>query len=134
MSAVRVAVLADDLIWATRLTGLVEAAGARGVPCRTAADLERLLSSVDAVVVDLAGRGFDPLAAIAAVGARGRVLAVGPHDDAEARQGARDAGAERVLAYRALAEDGAAAIGLWLAADPRGGPPRPVDAAPPVRR
>lgn len=129
MSARRVAVLADDLIWATRLVDLTRAAGASVVACRSLADLDTVLPGLDGVVVDLSARSFDPLVGIATAAAGTRVLAVGPHDDAEARQAARAAGAERVLAYRALAEGGVAAIELWLAADPRDGVIRRVDDA-----
>jgi hypothetical protein len=128
MSIRRVAVLADDLIWATRLADLVRVAGARVVACRSLADLDAALPGLDGAVVDLSARSFDPLAGIVMAADRVRVLAVGPHDDAEARRAARDAGADRVLAYRSLADAGAAAVELWLAADPRDGVARPADA------
>jgi hypothetical protein len=44
-----------------------------------------------------------------------RVLAVGQHDDHEQRKRALAHGAERVLAYRKLFEDGPATIGAWMA-------------------
>jgi hypothetical protein len=127
MNEIRVAVLADDLIWATRLRDLIAGTSARPVPCRTMAALAEALPAVDAVVVDLSARSFDPVSGIAeASRATRRVLAVGPHDDAVARDRARAAGAERVLAYRALAEAGPVAIARWLGADPR------ADALPPA--
>jgi hypothetical protein len=43
------------------------------------------------------------------------VLAVGQHDDQETRRAARAAGADRVLAYRKLFEDGPSAIAAFLA-------------------
>jgi len=133
MSATRVAVLADDLIWAIRLHDLVAGAAARPVMCRTMAALAEALPTVEAVVVDLSARSFDPMSGIAAAArAARRVLAVGPHDDAAARDRARAAGAERVLAYRALAESGPPVIGLWLDDDPREGAVRFGDAAEPV--
>jgi hypothetical protein len=42
------------------------------------------------------------------------VLAVGQHDDRELRRRAIEAGAAKVFAYRRLADDGAAVLGLWL--------------------
>ena len=47
----RVAVVADDLIWATRLADLVRGAGAEPIPVRTMAGLDAALSGCDAVVV-----------------------------------------------------------------------------------
>ena len=61
-----------------------------------------------------------------AADAGARVLAVGPHDDLALRKRALAAGAEKVLAYRKLFEDGPATIGL--ARDGRRG--RPGGAAP----
>jgi len=129
MTSIRVAVLADDLIWATRLIDLVSGTAAQPVTCRSLTALAEALPRVDAVVVDLSARSFDPVVGITqAAGRSKRVLAVGPHDDTAVRDRAREAGAERVLAYRALAEAGSAAMALWLAADPRDGVSRPVDA------
>ena len=42
------------------------------------------------------------------------MLAVGQHDDLELRKRALAAGADRVLAYRKLFEDGPATISAWL--------------------
>jgi hypothetical protein len=121
MTQAVVAVVADDLIWSDRLHRLVAAGGARVAMCRSEADLEAALPSVDAVLVDLSARSFDPHASIdRAARASVRVLAVGPHDAHDVRERARASGAERVLAYRALAESGREAIDHWLAADPDG--------------
>jgi CheY-like chemotaxis protein len=117
-----VAVLADDLIWATRLADLVRGAGAVAVPVRTAAALEAALPEVDRVVVDLTARAYDGVAAIAVAHAAGRpVLAVGQHDDATLRRAALAAGADRVRPYRRLFEDGPRQLAAWLADD------RPVE-------
>lgn len=123
-----VVVLADDLIWATRLADAARAAGAEVRAARHLAALEAALASAPALsearpafaIVDLTARGYEPLAAIhAAVAAGARVLAVGQHDDHDLRRAAFAAGAERVLAYRKLHEDGSATIRAWLAAAPR---------------
>ncbi len=123
-----VVVLADDLIWGTRLAEAITAAGARPRPARRLADLERLLAN-DAgagdgagepgtvlAIVDLTARAYDGIEAIRlAAGTGARVAAVGQHDDAALRRAAIAAGAERVYTYRALFEDGPRALAAWLA-------------------
>jgi DNA-binding response OmpR family regulator len=117
--------MADDLIWATRLADLVRGAGATALPARSAADLGRLLPDADRVIVDLTARGYDGIVAIAAAVAAGLpVLAIGQHDDLEARRRALAAGAGRMLAYRRMFEDGPGLIAAWLAV------PRAVESAP----
>lgn len=118
MSAARVAVVADDLIWGTRLVELVRTAGADPLPCRTRQAFEGAIPASRAALVDLSGRSYDGIELIALARKRGvRVLAIGQHDDAALRSQARAAGAERVLAYRALAEGGPVLVGGWLADD-----------------
>jgi CheY-like chemotaxis protein len=113
---VRIAVVADDLIWATRLADAVRGAGADPVLVRSAAALGEALAGTDRAIVDLTARAYDPLAAIAHAHAAGRrVLAVGQHDDADLRRRALAAGAERVFAYRALFERGTEKLARWLA-------------------
>ena len=111
----RVLVLADDLIWSTRLIEQVRAAGADGAPVRTLSALNQALPGADAVIVDLTARAYDGVVAVRRAAESGRrVLAVGQHDDAALRRRALDAGADRVLAYRKLFEDGPATISAWL--------------------
>ena len=111
----RVLVLADDLIWSTRLIEQVRAAGADGAPVRTLSALNQALPGADAVIVDLTARAYDGVVAVRRAAESGRrVLAVGQHDDAALRRRALDAGADRVLAYRKLFEDGPATIATWL--------------------
>jgi DNA-binding NarL/FixJ family response regulator len=115
----RVLVLADDLIWSTRLLAQVRAAGAEAVPVRTLPGLHEGLPAVEAVIVDLTARAYDGVAAVqAAADAGRRVLAVGQHDDADLRRRALAAGAERVLAYRKFFDDGPATITAWLQGAP----------------
>jgi DNA-binding response OmpR family regulator len=113
--APRVAVLADDLIWSTRLAAHLREAGAEPVVAASVDALRPLLPAVSAVVVDLTALRYDGIAALELVRAAGvRSLAVGQHDDVEVRKRALAAGAERVYAYRKLFEDGAATMSRWL--------------------
>jgi hypothetical protein len=113
----RIVVLADDLIWSTRLVGHVQAAGLAAVPARTAETFRGSLAGSAGAIVDLTSRAYDGLAAIAAARDAGvPVLAVGQHDDLVLRRNALAVGADRVLAYRKLFEDGPATIVRWLAA------------------
>ena len=113
----RVLVLADDLIWSTRLVADVRACGADAVPVRTLVALEKAIPAADAVIVDLTARAYDGIAAIALASTAGlRVMAVGQHDDVELRRRALDAGAELVRPYRRLFEDGQATLARWLTA------------------
>jgi hypothetical protein len=112
-----VIVLADDLIWATRLVGQLRTLGALPVRAGTAAAFEAALASGAATraVVDLTARAYDGIASARQASAAGlRVLCVGQHDDAALRRAARAAGAERVYAYRKLFEDGHAVLAAWL--------------------
>jgi hypothetical protein len=112
----RVAILAQDLVWGERLTRAVVAAGAE--PVRTATDpsFDAALVGAAFAIVDLATQTYDPMAAITRASMAGvRVLAVGQHDDETIRSAARAAGAERVLAYRRMFEDGPATIARFIA-------------------
>jgi hypothetical protein len=116
MSRPRVAVLAQDLVWADRLARSVEAAGGEPARAKTLPELDRALAGTDRAIVDLTARAYDPLAEIARATERGvRVLAVGPHDDVDERKQALARGADKVLAYRKLSEDGPATLERWLA-------------------
>jgi len=122
-AAPTVVILADDLIWATRLSDAVVAAAGVARPARRLADLERLFAepaAADAgvrfVIVDLTARAYDGVAAVKAAFAAGaRVVAVGQHDDVPLRKAALQAGAERVFTYRALFENGPRTLAAWLA-------------------
>lgn len=113
----RVAILADDLIWQTRLADAARSTGSAVDRPKSLPELDRALVSADALVVDLAARRYDPIAAIeraARVRPGIRILAVGQHDDAPLRRRAIAAGAERCLAYRKVFEDGPGTIERWL--------------------
>ena len=112
----RIAILAQDLIWSDRLARAVEAAGATPERAKTAPEFDRALESADLAIIDLTARAYDPLVAIERAASRkARVLAVGQHDDLELRKRALARGAERVLAYRKLFDDGPATIAAWMA-------------------
>jgi hypothetical protein len=118
----RVGIVADDLIWSTRLAAAVRAAGGEAVGIRSPAELRTRLGvegDLGSVIVDLTARSYEPVDAVALAHAADRsVLAVGPHDDTERRDRARAAGADRVLAYRAMFERGPEAIRAWLSGLP----------------
>lgn len=115
MSGERVLVLADDLIWGTRLVGHVRSADADPAPARTGEAFATGLPTAHAAIVDLTSRAYDGLAMIAAARDAGiPVLAVGQHDDHVLRRDGLAVGADRVLAYRKLFDDGPATIRRWL--------------------
>ena len=96
LPTVDVRVVADDLIWASRLMAAVERAGA--TPVREGGE---------AVIVDLNGRAYDGIAAVAAAAVGGRtVIAVAEHDDRDTRRRALAAGARRVFSYNKMFSDG----------------------------
>jgi hypothetical protein len=113
----RVVVLADDLIWATRLADGVRRAGGEAVPARTGPAFDAALPGADGAVVDLTARAYDGLDALGRATAAGvPAIAVGQHDDVELRRAAKAAGATRVHAYRALFEHGDRELTAWLTA------------------
>ena len=111
------AILADDLIWATRLADLVRGAGGTAQRLRTAEALEAAMGDVDRVVVDLTARAYDGVAAIALARAAGRpVLAVGQHDDLDLRQPSARGGRGACPRHTGkLFEDGPRQMAAWLA-------------------
>jgi hypothetical protein len=112
----RIAILADDLIWATRLADLVRRADGEVVAVRDPGRLAAALATADGFVVDLTGRFYDGTTALAAAAAAGvPAVAVGQHDDADLRRSAKAAGAVHVYAYRALHEHGDRDLGAWIA-------------------
>lgn len=108
-------VVADDLIWSSRLAALVRGAGREPIVVAAGA-LPASLTGIGAAIVDLTVRRGDPLDAVRRVAAGGTpVLCIGQHDDVATRKAALAAGATRVLAYRKLAEDGPAVVAAFLA-------------------
>jgi hypothetical protein len=112
----RIAVLADDLIWATRLADALRRAGGEPVPVRSAGALAAVLPTVEGAIVDLTARAYDGLNAVRAAAAAGvTVAAVGQHDDVPLRRAAKAAGATRIWAYRTVFEHRERELSAWLA-------------------
>src|SRR4051794_16192758 len=113
--AERILILADDLIWSTRLVAQARAAGTEPRAVRDGPTFAAGLDETDRAIVDLTSHAYDGLAAIAAAhDADVPVLAVGQHDDVALRKRALAAGADKVLAYRKLFDDGPATIRGWI--------------------
>ena len=116
MTAPRLLVLADDLIWSTRLEGQGRTLGATVQRFTPPAPLMTALAAepatpADLVAIDATARAYDPEAAVRAVAATGaRVLALVQHDDPEGRASLIAAGAVRAMPYRALFERGHAIL------------------------
>ncbi len=116
-AAQTVAVLADDLIWSTRLVGQLRTLGATPIRAGSAEAFAAILlaGAVSRAIVDLTARAYDGVAMTRSAADAGlRVLCVGQHDDRALRTAALAAGAERVYSYRKLFEDGHAALAAWL--------------------
>jgi hypothetical protein len=124
-----VAVMADDLIWASRLMEAVQRAGGTPVRMSTQLQLDTALEAdslaelgpdegarvVVGVIVDLFGKRFDGVAAVErAAGARKPVIAVAQHDDLVTRKRALSAGASRVFSYAKFFTDGPRLVQGWL--------------------
>ena len=133
--------LAEDLIWASRLIEAVRRAGANPVRLSSEAQLAIVLDAaalrepsphhvaldptvpprVVGAIVDLFARRTDAVAAITRISAaRLPVIAVAEHDDLATRKRALEAGAQRVFSYNKFFTDGPRLVDAWLAAD--GGP------------
>jgi hypothetical protein len=116
VTAPRLLVLADDLIWSTRLEGQGRTLGADVQRFTTPAPLITALAAhpaapTDLVAIDATARTYDAEAAVRAVAATGaRVLALVQHDDPEGRASLITAGAVRAMPYRALFERGHAIL------------------------
>jgi len=93
---------------------------------------EEDVATLSGAIVDLAGRQFDGVAAIASLrAARLAVIAVAQHDDQLTRRRALAAGASRVFSYNKFFTDGPRLVQAWLVAapspEPPAAPPPPMD-------
>jgi CheY-like chemotaxis protein len=124
-----VVVVADDLMWSTRIAESVRRAGGRAISLGTESELAIALQAFEVedvrtlsgAVVDLAIRRYDGVTAIERISAAGLpVIAVAEHDDQLTRKRALAAGASRVFSYRKFFEDGTRLVQGWLSADAPG--------------
>ncbi len=102
-----------NLLFGASITNVAQAAGAQVRPARTPAAFGTALADVGEVVgavVDLGNPAWEPVIRAAAE-AGVPVFAFGPHLDSAALKGARQAGATRVVANSALAQE----LPKWLA-------------------
>ena len=118
-SAPTLYILADDLIWATRLAGQGRTLGAHVSTLQGLAGLRSLVAggpigASDLIAIDTTTRGIEPIAAVREAAAVGRVLALVQHDDPALRVAALEAGALRAAPYRALFERGHAILAELL--------------------
>lgn len=111
-TSAKVIALAADLLFASKIRGAAQAVGATVRLARSADELVRSAAEQPGalILVDLHARAGDPAAAIAAVrsaegGRRSRIVAFASHTDTAAIQGARAAGADRVLARSAFVRE-----------------------------
>lgn len=120
-----VVVVADDLMWSSRLAEAVRRAGGTPVVLSTDPELAVALEAQDVgetqslsgAIVDMAARRLDPVAVIERVtAARLPVIAVAQHDDQLTRRRAQAAGASRVFSYQKFFTDGTQLVDRWLAA------------------
>jgi CheY-like chemotaxis protein len=113
-----VLVVADDLMWSTRLVSQARAAGATGSTVRALAALPATLAAdrPDLVVVDLSARAFDGVGAVAAAATAGMtVIAISQHEEHGLRKRALAAGARHVYSNAKMHADGVAVLIRWLA-------------------
>jgi len=139
-----IAVVADDLIWASRLLAAVQQAGATPVRMGTDSDVELAFEAVmrgepgptgladpdeDApsglvgAIIDLFGHRYDGVTAVRLATAAGLpVVAMAQHDDQETRRLALEAGAVRVYSYNKFFQDGPALVARWFVEAPADDP------------
>jgi DNA-binding NtrC family response regulator len=114
VATLSVIVVADDLIWSSRLGAAVERAGSRVVLVRSESELVHALGSSAEeapVLIDLNGRAYDGVALVEMAAEEGHpVVAVGQHEDIQLRKRALRAGAKRVFSYNKLFSDGPAIV------------------------
>ncbi len=112
----RIVVLAQDLIWATRLVSFVNAAGGDGRHVSTIPEFDREAGSACGAIVDLTARSYDPIAAVERGSSAGlEVICVGQHEEVALLRRALAAGATRVLTYNQMHRRGGAVVREWLA-------------------
>jgi hypothetical protein len=112
-------ILADDLIWATRLAGQGRTLGAQATTLKGVVELRDLIAhgaigTRDLIAIDTTTRAEDPIVLVREAAVAGRVLALVQHDDPALRAAALEAGALHAMPYRALFERGHAILAELL--------------------
>jgi CheY-like chemotaxis protein len=120
------AVLCDDLMFSSRITGTARALGLAMRVCRSPADLLALAveQPLACVIVDLHHAELDITSLAAAVKQQGgRVVAFGSHVAAEVLRAARDAGCDLVLPRSQFVQQLPTALPEWYGVLPTSGQP-----------
>jgi CheY-like chemotaxis protein len=114
-----VLVVADDLIWMSRLAAAVEQAGAVVLRASTRAQADAAVAKAPVLaLVDLNGRAYDGVALVGALATTGLpAIAVGQHEDLELRRRALAAGAGRVYSYNRFFREGPTLVSRLLEAE-----------------
>ena len=111
-----VTILADDLIWSTRLASMLRSIDVAARTVATLAAFDRALPAGGPAIVDLTARAYDGVEAVRLAAARGAsILCLVQHDDLPTRHAALAAGATRVVPYRTMHEHGPKTLQRWLA-------------------
>jgi CheY-like chemotaxis protein len=111
--------LSDDLIFTSRIVGTARALGLTLVAGRSGAELLELalLSPPPCVIVDLDNPGLalpEMVRALGQISPRPRIVAYGPHINAEKLHGARVAGCDTVLPRSKFVEQLANELPGWF--------------------
>jgi CheY-like chemotaxis protein len=114
--------LSDDLIFTSRIVGTARALGLRLTVERNSAGLVELARSNPprCVILDLDNPGLDLQALVASLNTvlpRPRIVAYGPHVNAELLHNARSAGCDRVLPRSKFVESLEAELPNWFGRD-----------------
>lgn len=109
-----VLVIADDLIWASRLAAAAERVGAT---VRRASVVPAELARGGSALIDLGGRRYDAIESVARLSRSGvDVAGVCNHEDVALRRRALDAGASHVWSYNRFHREGPRLLERWLGA------------------
>jgi CheY-like chemotaxis protein len=111
----RVAVLCPDLLFGSKVQGLLEAAGHQVWRLDTAEQARGAAPESDALVVDLTAEGIDGVEVLRALSGGGELEGVATigfyaHVDQETRKRALDAGFDQVVPRSRMAREGAALV------------------------
>lgn len=114
MSAPRVVLLTDDLMFGSKVEQMIRDAGARPVLAANPTAARDARDTTDLLVVDLVTDAFDGIAEIGEAGVK--TLAYYAHTDDDVRQAALAAGCDQVVPRSRMMREGPRLIGELLAA------------------